>query len=87
MVESRPSPNLRAQRPIWFRPSGISPSDWTEAIIIAVRRRLFRRCQIRIKFLGDLPYESFKPLVFGTGPPRAPADPESPEHEKDHFWR
>jgi hypothetical protein len=86
MVESRPLPNLRAKQPVWFRTSDISPSDWTEAIIIAVRRRLFRRCQIRIEFLADLPYESFKSLVFGTDHARKAADREAPEHERDHFW-
>lgn len=87
LVESRPLPSLREQQRVWFRPLCASSSDWTEAIVIAVRRRLFRRHQVRLRFLADLPYESFKLLAFGTGRPRKTADPERPEHEKDHFWR
>jgi hypothetical protein len=87
MVELRPIRNLMEEQPASFRPLGISPSTWTEAIIVAVRKPLFRQCQIRIRFLAELPYELFKPLVFGRERSCETADPEAPEHETDHFWR
>jgi hypothetical protein len=87
MVESRTLPKLKEQQKVWLRPAGVSPSDWTEGIVVAIRKPMFRPCQIRIQFLVDLPYDSFKPLVFGEGRQCRPADPDAPEHEKDHYWR
>jgi hypothetical protein len=87
LVESRALPNLREQQKVWLRPLGVSPSDWTEGTIVAIRKPLFRRCQIRISFLADLPYGSFKSLVFGAEHPREAAARNAPEHETDHLWR
>jgi hypothetical protein len=87
MVESRRLPNVKEQQKVWLRPVGVSPSDWTEGIIVAIRRPLFRQCQIRISFLADISYASFKPLVFGADHLREAAAPEAREHEKDHLWK
>jgi hypothetical protein len=87
MVESRAVPKLKEQQKVWLRPLGLSVGDWTEGTIVAIRKPMFRPCQIRIRFLADLPYDSFKPLVFGEKPPREPAVGESPEHERDHYWK
>jgi hypothetical protein len=87
LVEARPASRLREQQKVWFRPLHVAQGEWTEGTVVAIRKPLFRQCQIRIRFLTDLPYASFKPLVFGTECPPEPATPEAPEHEKDHLWR
>jgi hypothetical protein len=87
LVEARPAPRLKEQQKLWFRPQGVSPCDWTEGTVVAIRKPLFKWCQVRIRFLTDLPYASFKPLVFGAECPPETATPEAPEHEKDHLWR
>jgi hypothetical protein len=87
MVEARANPNLKEQNKVWLRPLGVSSGDWTEGTIVGVHKRLFRRCQIRISFAADLPYEVFKPMVFGEGTDQTTADREAPEHEKDTYWR
>jgi hypothetical protein len=87
MVESRAIPKLVAQQSVWLRPPGASPGDWTEGIIVAVRKPWFRKWQIRISLLAPFPYESFKSMAFGSDHLREVPERESPEHEKDHFWR
>lgn len=87
MVELRRLPSLAERQPVWFRAVGVSPGDWTEGIVVALRKPLFRQGQVRIKFLADLPYDAFKPLAFGTEHLREVAGPGAPDHEKDHFWR
>jgi hypothetical protein len=87
MVESRSFPRRMKQRSVWFRPLGDPPVDWTEGVIVAARKPWFRKWRIRISFLAPFPYESFRSLVFGPAHLRENADRESPEHEKDHYWR
>jgi hypothetical protein len=87
MVESRSLPKGMQQQSVWFRTLGVSPSAWTEGIIVAVRKPLFRKCQIRIRFRAPFPYESFRTLVFGPDRLCENANREFAEHEKDHFWR
>jgi hypothetical protein len=87
MVKSRSFPRRMKQRSIWFRPPGDSPVDWTEGIIVAVHKPWFREWQIRINFLAPFPYESFRSLVFGPAHLGEAAERESPEYERDHFWR
>jgi hypothetical protein len=87
MVESRPLPRRMARQSVWFRTLGVSPSDWTEGIIVAIRKPLFRKWQIRISFLAPFPYESFRSLVFGPDQLGETARRESLEHETDHFWK
>jgi hypothetical protein len=87
LLELRPLPDLVAGQTVWFRPSEVTPCEWAEARLIAIRRPLFRRWQIRVQFLADLPYSSFQPLVFATGQAPETRDRDVPEHEMDHFWR
>ena len=87
LVESRPLPGRMEQQSVWFRALNVSPGDWTEGIIVAVRKPWFRKWQIRISFLAPFPYDSFRSLVFGPDHLREIAERDSPEHEKDHFWR
>jgi hypothetical protein len=87
LVETRALPGLKEQQKVWLRPLGVSTSDWTEGIIVAIRKPLFRPCQVRIRFLSDLPYASFKPLVFGVENSRKATTAETPEHEQDPMWR
>ncbi len=87
LVESCAAPNLKEHQSVWLHPLGVSTSDWTEGIIVDIRKPLFRRCQIRMRFSTDLPYESFKPLAFGVESAGETAVREAPEHEQDDFWR
>lgn len=87
MVESHPLPNLKAQQKVWLRPLAVAADDWMEGTIVAIRKRLFRPCQIRIRFLTDLPYDAFKPLVFRDRDRRRPAGAGEPDYEKDHYWK
>jgi len=87
MVEASCLPSRMERQSVWLRPLGVSPSDWTEGIIVSVRKPLFRKCQVRIAFLAPFPYESFKTLVYGPEHLRETAGPQLPEHEQDHFWR
>ncbi len=87
LVESRSLPRQVEQPSVWFRPPSVSRDDWTAGIIVAARKPLFRKWQVRIDFLAPFPHESFRSLVFGPDHPRVILERESPEHEKDHFWR
>ena len=87
LIELRPKSHLAEQQSVWLRPPGVEPGAWIEGAIISIRKPLFRACQIRIRFLADLPYDLFKNLVFGTGEPHESAGAVGPEYEKDHFWR
>ncbi len=87
LVESGPLPKLARGQSVWLRPAGIAASDWAEASVVAVRKPWFRSWQIRVEFLAELPYSSFRPLVFEKDPGFGTADRAVPEHEMDHFWR
>jgi hypothetical protein len=87
MVELLRGPSWKERQSVWLRPPGVGPDDWTEGIIVAVRKPFLRPCRVRISFLAELPYELYKALAFGAGRPRAAAGSAAPEHEKDHFWR
>jgi hypothetical protein len=75
------------QQSVWLRALGVSSSDWTEGMIVSVRKPWLRNCRVRIQFLAPFPYESFKTLVYGTDYLRDIADTGTPEHEKDHLWK
>jgi hypothetical protein len=87
LVETRALPGVKEQQKVWLRPLGVSPGDWTEGVLVAARKPFFRPCQVRIRFLNDLPYESFKPLVFGVDKHRPSPAGDRPEHEQDRIWR
>ena len=87
MVESYRFSSRMERQSVLLRPLGVSASDWIEGIVVSVRKPLFRKCQIRIRFLASFPYNSFKTLVFGPDRSGELAGPEPLEHEKDHFWR
>lgn len=87
LIELRAHSHLAEQQSVWLRPAGVGAGTWTEGVIVAIRKPLFRPCRISIRFVADLPYDLFKTLVFGTGAPHEPAGAGGPEHEKDHFWR
>jgi hypothetical protein len=87
LVESPRLQRLFERQAVWLRPVSLPMSDWTEGFITSVRSRLFRKCQIRITFLAALPYETFKALVYGTDELGTAEFSDSPDHEKDHFWK
>jgi hypothetical protein len=87
MIESRRLPLRLVRKSVWLRAVGVSPSDWLEGIVVSGRKPIFRNCQLRIRFLAPFPYESFKTLVFVPDSDGTIAVPDTPEHEKNHFWK
>jgi hypothetical protein len=86
-VQTRSNAHLAEQQSVWILPPGVEAAGWTEGVVVAIGKPLFRPRQVRIRFLADLPYELFKTLVFATGKPHEPVGAVGPEYEKDHFWR
>jgi hypothetical protein len=87
MVETGPIPIQIQQQPVWFRAMSVPPTDWTEGVIVSVRKAFLRKRQVRIKFRTPFPYESFTTLVCGWDHLCEISDDDTPEHERDHFWK
>jgi hypothetical protein len=87
LVESWRFPPERERQPVWVCPLDVSPRDWAEGVVISARKPLLRKCQLRIRFVAPFPYESFKTLVYGPGHLLEVARDETPEHERDEFWK
>jgi hypothetical protein len=87
MVELPKMLGRNERQSVWLRPRSIATADWTEGVIIAVRKPFVKPCRVRIAFLTHYPYESFKELVYGLDHLRDPLCADAPEHEQDHLWR
>jgi len=87
MVESRQLVGRAERQPVWMRALAVEPAEWTEAVVVRVKKPLFRRCQVRLRFLAPFPFESFKMLVYGPDQGGVSETEETPEHERDKFWR
>jgi hypothetical protein len=72
---------------IWLCALGRTPPEWTESVIVSVRKRFMGNCEVRLRFATPLAYESFKSLVYGPEGPEDSSDWVPPEHEQDHYWR
>jgi hypothetical protein len=87
MIELPRLPSQSKGENIWLCPSALAKAEWTEGVIIALKKPLLRNCLVRIKFVAPFPYAAFKTLVYGKENlgPVAPTD--TPEHERNDFWR
>ncbi len=86
-VRLRRAPGLLKGQSVWLLPRGLSPGDWSEGVIVSIRKPFLRECQVRIRLLASLPYESFKALVHGPDHEHKIDRVGAPEHEQDHFWK
>ncbi len=61
--------------------------DWVEGRMIAARKRILRKCEVRVSFSTPLGYEHFKELVYGPEYLGEHAHRSVPNHEWDQFWK
>jgi hypothetical protein len=88
MVKSRVRPAPTAGQQIWFRATGMEGLDWIEGRLVSSQKRFFRKHEIRVAFVSELPFQTFKMLVYGkaeVGP--EPETIQRPMHETDQWWR
>jgi hypothetical protein len=87
MLEMRRAPARTARQPVWVRSLVASSQEWTEGVVLAVRKPLIKRCRIRIAFRDSFPYQTFKKLVYGAEDFHGSSRHEPAPHEQDHYWK
>jgi hypothetical protein len=90
LLELKRVPARTARQSAWVRSLAASSEEWTEGVVISVRKPFLKRCRVRFAFRSSFPYQSFKKLVYGTeeldGKIQGIQD-EAPPHERDHYWK
>lgn len=84
-VDSRPT--LCEHQSVWVHAHSLAVAEWNEGQVIAIKKSWTSKCRIRILFLAPMQYEPFKKLIYGREHFDDSTQPDSPEHERDHFWR
>jgi hypothetical protein len=85
-VNSQVRPGPKPGDRVWLQAAGGDPAACIEGVIISTIKPFLRKCSSRIRFLRNLPYQTFKMLVYG--PEQLDLQQmERPEHEADFIWR
>ena len=85
-VTSRVRPAPKPGEPIWFQAPEANPGEWIEGVLVSTIKPFLSKSSIRIKFRRNLPYQTFKLLVYG--PEGMDLERiERPEHEANYIWR
>jgi hypothetical protein len=87
LIELPGRPDLSEQQTVWVHAHSLSVAEWTEGRIASIKKAWSGKCRVGIAFRTPLSYEPFKKLVYGREKfdERPPED--SPEHERDYFWK
>jgi len=85
-VTSRACPAPKPGELIWFQAPGANPPAWIEGVLVSTIKPFLRKSSSRIRFLRNLPYQTFKMLVYGPEGNDL-EEKERPEHEADQIWR
>ena len=80
-------PPLAPAQAVWVHLHKESQIEWIEGQIIAIRKPLLRKCEVRVSFVETLSYEPFKKVIYGPGYLQDHVKKPAPEHEWDQFWK
>ena len=64
-VKSRVCPAPKPGELIWFQAPDVHPQAWIEGVLVSTIKPFLRKSSSRIRFLRNLPYQTFKMLVYG----------------------
>jgi hypothetical protein len=87
LIESPRHPDLSQQQSVWLHAHSSTVAEWTEGRIVSIKKTWTGKCRVRIAFLAPFAYEPFKELVYGREHFEEFPQHDSPEHERDHFWK
>ena len=87
LIELQRPPDLSEQQRVWVHAHSATVAEWTEGRIVSIKKSWAGKCRLGISFLAPLPYEPFKELVYGRELFEETPQHDSPEHERDHFWK
>jgi hypothetical protein len=87
LIESHRRTTLNKQQSVWMHAHSGTAAEWTEGRIVSIKKTWAGKCLVGIAFLGSFPYEPFKKLIYGREICEDTSQKDSPEHERDHFWK
>lgn len=87
LIESHRRTKLTKQQAVWVQAHSVTVAEWTEGRIVSIKKTWTGKCLVGIAFLGTFPYEPFKKLIYGREICVESSQKDSPEHERDHFWK
>ena len=87
LIELDRLPDLSMADSVWLHLHKSSELEWIEGRVIAIKKPLLRKCQVRVLFVGPLGYEPFKKIVYGPGYLGDHIQTPKPDHEHDQFWK
>ncbi len=86
LVKTRHNPHTQKDDRVWLKVPGEIGSPVMEGAVVSAVKPFLARCEIRIRFLEPLTYQTFKRLVYGEEGLDL-NHRERPAHEHDQFWR
>ena len=78
---------LIKQQAVWVHAHSVTVAEWTEGRIVSIKKTWAGKCLVGIAFLGTFPYDPFKKLIYGREICEDSLQQDSPEHERDNFWK
>ncbi len=86
LVKARRGPRVQPGERVWLKALGAVSTPVIAGIVVSAVKPFLGKRSIRIRFLAELPYQTFKMLVYGSeGIDRNLRD--RPDHENDQFWK
>jgi hypothetical protein len=87
LIELTGRPDLVKQQSVWVHSHSFADAEWTEGRIASVTKTWSGKRRVGIAFRTPIAYERFKILVYGRDISGESPTHDSPEHERDHFWK